>query len=54
MLINKEILSSDFENFNIFDNIEYNFSKSILINQKLSEEIKTSYQRTLNNRQSFF
>ena len=54
MLINREILTADFENFKIFDNIEDNFSKSILINSKLYEEIKTSYQRTLNNRAKFF
>ena len=54
MLINREILTADFENFKIFDNIEDNFSKSILISSKLYEKIKTSYQRTLNNRAKFF
>ena len=54
MLINKEISIYNSENFNEFDNVDKNFSKSISINSKLSNEIKTVYQRTLNNRAKFF
>lgn len=49
-MFNLEIESSEIENFKEFENIEFNFSKSIEFNPKLNSEIKKVFQRTLNNK----
>ena len=48
-----EIVSNDVINFNIYENIDVTFSKSIEFNPKLFFEINKVYQRTLNNRAKF-
>ena len=52
-MFNVEIVSKDMTNFNIYENIEVNFSKSLQFNPKLSSEIDKVYKRTLNNQAKF-
>lgn len=48
-----EIVSNDAVNFNVYENIEVTFSKSIEFNPKLFFEINKVFKRTLNNRAKF-
>lgn len=48
-----EIVSNDSLNFNVYENIDVTFSKSIEFNPKLFFEINKVYKRTLNNRAKF-
>ena len=48
-----EIVSNDGVNFNVYENIDVSFSKSIEFNPKLFFEINKVYKRTLNNRAKF-
>lgn len=48
-----EIVSKDTVNFNVYENIDDTFSKSIEFNPKLFFEINKVYKRTLNNRAKF-
>ena len=48
-----EIVSNDGVNFNVYENINVSFSKSIEFNPKLLFEINKVYRRTLNNRAKF-
>lgn len=48
-----EIVSNDVINFNVYENINVTFSKSIEFNPKLIFEINKVYKRTLNNRAKF-
>ena len=52
-MFDRENLSSDSVNFNIYEDIDLTFSKSIEFNPKLSFEINKVYKRTLNNRAKF-
>ena len=47
-MFNLDKVSKNLENFNDYENIEINFSKSIEFNPKLDFEIKKVYHRTLN------
>lgn len=46
-------ISKDAVNFNVYENIEITFSKSIEFNPKLFLEINKVYKRTLNNQAKF-
>lgn len=48
-----EIVSNDALNFNAYEDIDVNFSKSIEFNPKLLFEIDKVYKRTLNDRAKF-
>ena len=48
-----EIVSNDGVNFNVYENIDVAFSKSIEFNPKFFFEINKVYKRTLNNRAKF-
>ncbi|WP_296811660.1 hypothetical protein [uncultured Methanobrevibacter sp.] len=52
-MFNLDKVSKNLENFNDYENIEINFSKSIEFNPKLDFEIKKVYHRTLNNNAKF-
>ncbi len=52
-MFNVEIVSNDEVNFNIYENIDVTFSKSIEFNPKLFFEINKVYKRTLNNKAKF-
>lgn len=52
-MFNVEIISNNLANFNNYENIEINFSKSIEFNPKLNSEIQKVYHRTLNNQAKF-
>lgn len=48
-----EIVSNDAVNFNVYENIEVTFSKSIKFNPRLLFEIDKVYKRTLTDRAKF-
>ena len=52
-MFNIEIVSQEVGDFNVYENIEVNFSKSLEFNPKLLSEINKVYKRTLNNRAKF-
>ena len=52
-MLNVETVSNDALNFNVYENIEVTFSKSIEFNPKLLFEINKVYKRTINNRAKF-
>lgn len=52
-MFNIEIVSQEVTDFNVYENIEVNFSKSLEFNPKLLSEINKVYERTLNNRAKF-
>lgn len=52
-MFNIEIVSQEPSNFNVYENIEVNFPKSIELNPKLLREINKVYERTLNNQAKF-
>ena len=53
MMFNMEMISQEVTNFDIYENVEVNFSKSLEFNPKLLSEINKVYKRTLNNMAKF-
>ena len=52
-MFNLELINDEIDNFNVFENIEINFSDSIKYNSEISSDIKYAYQRSLNDRGKF-
>lgn len=52
-MFNVQLVSGEIENFNVFENVEVNFSKSIEFNCDIDAEIRKVYRRTVNNRAKF-
>lgn len=52
-MFNIQLVSEEIDNFNVFENININFSKSIEINPKINSEINKVYKRAINNRAKF-
>ena len=52
-MFNVQLVSDEIDNFNVFENVEINFSKSIEFNAGIDPEIKKVYRRTINNRAKF-
>ena len=53
LMFNMEMISQEVTDFDIYENVEVNFSKSLEFNPKLLSEINKVYKRTLNNRAKF-
>ena len=52
-MFNLELINDEIDNFNVFENIEINFSDSIKYNSEISSDIKYAYHRSLNDRGKF-